>query len=447
MNIVIVGAGKLGKTLAYTLLRGNHSVTVIDKNDKKLEKLSLQMDIQTVNANGKEVAVLKDLNIAACDYLIAVTSFDEVNMTIAAFAKKLGCKHVIARVREPEHMGQLDFIKDTMKIDYLVNPDLAISNEIYKFLVEKHSLNNGIFSSAGISMIEFSAKMIPNLIGLPLHQTNNIFPNMLVVAISRKGKIIIPSGDDIITDADSLYVIGKREPIGELNEKVHEEGRYNNLQKVMIIGGGKTGLFLAQKLSKFGISVKIIERKLDRCYYLADRLENVMILHGDGTDRQLLEDESIQDMDGFVTATGFDEDNLLLALMAKEYNIDEVVAKVSRSIYAPLVSKLGVDMAVNPIDIVTSNIAKTIQGRKKFITNQLVQGQAEITEFVASSNMKIANRPLKNINIPKGVIIGAIHRGHEEIIPDGNTVIRDGDRVVIFSLLTAVPEMAIFIRE
>ena len=446
MNIVIVGAGKLGKTLAYTLLSGNHSVTVIDKNEKKLEKMALQMDIMTVTANGKEVSVLKDLNISMCDYLIATTGNDELNITISAFAKKLGCKHVIARVRDPEHMAQINFIKDTMKIDYLVNPDLAVSNEIYKFLVEKHSLKNGIFSSAGISLIEFKAKMLPNVIGLPLHETNDIFPKMLVAAISRKGKIIIPNGDEIITEYDSLYVIGKKGPIDELNEKVHEKGKYNNLQKVMIIGGGKTGLYLAQKLSDFGISVKIIEKQLDRCYYLAERLENVMILHGDGTDRQLLEDENIQDMDGFITATGFDEDNLLLALMAKDYNINDVVAKVSRGIYAPLVSKLGVDMAVNPIDIVTSNIAKTIHGKKKFIANQLVQGQAEITEIVASSNMKISNRPLKNIHLPKGVIIGAIHRGHEEIIPDGNTMILDGDRVLIFSLLTAVPEMAVFTR-
>ena len=446
MNIVIVGAGKLGKNLAYTLLSGNHSVTVIDKNEKKLEKMALQMDIMTVNADGKEVVVLKDLNVSNCDYLIATTGVDELNITIAAFAKKLGCKHVIARVRDPEHMAQIDFIKDTMKIDYLVNPDLAISNEIYKFLVEKHALKNGIFSSAGVSLIEFKARNLPNLVGLPLYKTNDIFPNMLVAAISRKGKIIIPSGDDIVSDCDSLYVIGKKAPIAELNDKVHEKGKYNNLQKVMIIGGGKTGLYLAQKLSNFGISVKIIEKSLERCYYLAERLDNVMILHGDGTDRQLLEDENIQDMDAFITATGFDEDNLLLALMAKEYNINDVVAKVSRSIYAPLVSKLGVDMAVNPIDIVISNIAKTIHGKKRFITNQLVQGQAEITEIVASSNMKIANRPLKSMNIPKGVIIGAIHRGHEEIIPDGDTIIQDGDRVLIFSLLTAVPEMAVFTR-
>lgn len=427
MNIVIVGAGRLGKKLAYALLSGNHSVTVIDKNEKQLQKMALQMDIMTVVADGKEISVLKEIHISSYDYLIATTSNDELNITIAAFAKKLGCKFVIARVRDPEHMDQFDFIRDTMHIDQLINPDLAITNEIYKFLVEKYTLSNGIFSSGKISLIEFKAKNMPKLKGLSLQDVNTILPGMLVVALSRNGKVIIPHGDDVIAENDFLYVIGEKDPIIKLNNEVHEIGTYTNLQKVMIIGGGKTGLYLAKRLSDFGISVKIVERDLARCHYLAEKLENVMILHGDGTDRQLLEEENIQEMDGFVTATGYDEDNLLLALMAKEYNIADVIAKVSRGIYTELVSNLGVDMAINPLDIVTSNIAKMIQGKKKIISNQLVQGQAEITEIIASHNMKIANKPLKNIKLPKGVIIGAVHRGSEVIIPDGNTVIHEGD--------------------
>lgn len=446
MNIVIVGAGRLGKKLAYALLSGNHSVTVIDKNEKQLQKMALQMDIMTVVADGKEISVLKEIHISSYDYLIATTSNDELNITIAAFAKKLGCKFVIARVRDPEHMDQFDFIRDTMHIDQLINPNLAITNEIYKFLVEKYTLSNGIFSSGKISLIEFKAKNMPKLKGLSLQDVNTILPGMLVVALSRNGKVIIPHGDDVIAENDFLYVIGEKDPIIKLNNEVHEIGTYTNLQKVMIIGGGKTGLYLAKRLSDFGISVKIVERDLARCHYLAEKLENVMILHGDGTDRQLLEEENIQEMDGFVTATGYDEDNLLLALMAKEYNIADVIAKVSRGIYTELVSNLGVDMAINPLDIVTSNIAKMIQGKKKIISNQLVQGQAEITEIIASHNMKIANKPLKNIKLPKGVIIGAVHRGSEVIIPDGNTVIHEGDRVLIFSLLTAMPEMAVYTR-
>lgn len=442
MNIAIVGAGKLGKSLAYALSSGNHSVTIVDKNEKSLSKLALEMDIMTIAANAKDTSFLKELHIENYNYLIATTDNDELNILISSFAKKLGCKSVIARVRDPEHMKQFDFIKSSMNIDHIVNPDMAITNEIYKYLVEKYTLSNGIFSSGKVSLIEFKAKNMPSIIGISLSNVNKVLKNMLVVAISRKGKVIVPQGDDIVLDTDALYVIGLQEPIIKLNSKVHEAGTYTNLQKVMIIGGGKTGLYLAKRLSAFGIAVKIIERDLDRCRYLAEKLDDVMILHGDATDRQLLEDESIAEMDGFVTATGYDEDNLLLALMAKEYGIEDVIAKVSRGIYTELVSNLGVDMALNPIDIVTGNLTKLIQGKHRIISNQLVQGQAEITEIIASKHMKISNKPIRELNLPHGVIIGAIHRGSDVIIPDGNTIIRENDRVLIFSLLTALSEMA-----
>lgn len=448
MNIAIVGAGKMGKKIASALLEGDHSITVIDIDEKKLQTLGLQMDIMTIVGNAKEVSVLKDLHVSSFDYLLTMTDNDELNIIVAAFAKKLGCKSVIARVRDPEHMGQFDFIKETMKIDHIVNPDMAISNEIYKYLVEKYTLSNGVFTSGKAALIEFKAKHLPDILDRPLSEIikdTTTLKDKIIVAASRNGKVIVPHGDSIIHTTDALYVIGEQKPILDLNSKVHEVGTYTNLQKVMIIGGGKTGLYLAQKLSKFGISVKIIERDLKRCHYLAEKLNNVMILHGDATDANLLEEENISEMDGFVTATGFDEDNLLLALMAKSYGIDDVIAKVSRGIYADLVSILGVDMALNPLDIITSNIIRIIQGSKKIISSQLVQGQAEIMEIQATSHMKITHRELHSLNLPKGVIIGAIHRGSDIIIPSGDTKVREGDRVLIFSLLSELPELEKFI--
>lgn len=439
MDIAIVGAGKMGQKVANALLGGDHSVTVIDPSEKTLQKLALQMDIMTVVGNGKQVSVLKDLQISHFDFLLALTGNDELNITIAAFAKKLGCKQVIARVREPEHMDQFDFIKSTMGIDFLVNPDMAISNEIYKYLVEKYTLANGVFTTGKAALIEFKAKHLPQVIDKPISDVAvmpGILDNMLIVAISRNGKVIVPHGDAIIRYGDALYVIGEQKPIMELNKTVHEKGTYTGLQKVMVIGGGKTGLYLAKKLSRFGVSVKLIERDLARCHYLAEKLDNVIILHGDATDANLLEEENIKDMDGFVTATGFDEDNILLALMAKSFGIEDVIAKVSRGIYTELVSTLGVDMALNPIDIITSNILKIVRGKTRVISSQLVQGQAEITEIIATSKMPISGKPLRDLNLPSSLLIGAIHRGTEIIIPKGDTVIQNGDRILIFSLLS-----------
>lgn len=446
MKIAIVGAGKLGLKVTEALLGGDHSVTIIDQDDAVLQRLTSHLDVMTVNANAKETKILKNLGIATYDYLIAVTDSDETNIVIAAFAKRLGCPKVIARVRDPEHMGQLGFIKETMGIDSIVNPDLSITVEIYKYLVEKYTLSNGIFSSGKVSLLEFSSGKMPQLIGLSMHEVGSVLGNMLVAAISRNGKVIIPHGDTIIHPEDGLYVIGERMPIMELNSQVHEKGKYTDLQKVMIVGGGKTGYYLAGKLAEFGVAVKIIEVDKNRCHYLSTHLEDVMILHGDATDLDLLEEENLDEMDAFVTATGYDEENLLLALMAKRHGIEDVIAKVSRESYSDLIESMGIDMALNPLDITASTILRFVQGSKRVISSVLIQGQAEIMEIVASDHMRLVDAPLRELDLPSGVIVAAIHRGLSVIIPDGDTIIEEGDRVIIFSLLTEIPELEKMIK-
>lgn len=437
MKVIIVGAGKLGLKVATALIGGDHAVTIIDTDEELLQKISSQIDVMTLNANAKEIKTLKRIGIASYDFLITTTGNDETNIVIASFAKSLGCSKVIARVRDPEHMQQINFIKDVMDIDHIVNPDLSITVEIYKYLAEKYTLSNGIFSSGKVSLIEFSVDRFEELIDSSITEVTHLLPNMLVVAISRNGKVIIPKGDTTILKDDDLYVIGQKEPILELNEKVHEKGKYNDLQKVMIIGGGKTGFYLAKMLSEFGAAVKVIEKDKERCHYLSAHLNDVMILHGDATDLTLLEEENLDLMDAVVTATGFDEENLLLALTAKRHGIEDVIAKVSRASYGEIISGMGIDVALNPLDITTSNIIRFVQGSKKILSSQLIQGQAEIMEIIATHHMKILNKPLKELNLPDGIIIAAIHRGSEQaIIPDGDTKILEDDRVILLSLLS-----------
>ena len=441
MKVAIVGAGKLGVKVATALLGGDHYITVIDKNEAVLNRISQQMDVMTVAGNGKNIKLLENCGITSFDFLLASTDSDEKNIIIASFAKKLGCSKVIARVRDPEHMKQLDFIEETMNIDHVVNPDLSITMEIYKYLVEKYTLTNGIFSSGKVAMVQFNVKKYRKLSGLSMIEVRKVLPNMLIVAISRNGKIIIPHGQTIIEDNDTIYLIGEKSEIHEFHQKVHEKGKYTNLQKVMIVGGGKTGFYLADKLSEFGIAVKVIEKSKERCYYLSTHLDDVMILHGDATDTALLEEENIDEMDAFVTATGFDEENLLLALMAKQRGIEDVISKVSRQSYKNLIEKMGIDMALNPLDIITSTILRYVQGSKRIISSLLIQGQAEIMEIIASDEMKLTNVTLSELDLPDGVLIAAIHRGNRVIIPDGNTVILPDDKVTIFCLLSDIAEV------
>ena len=441
MKIAVVGAGKLGLKIVNALVGGNHSITVIDKNEAILNKISQQYDVLVACGNAKQISLLKRESIHTFDFLIACTDSDEKNIVIASFAKKLGCTKVIARVRDPEHMNQMDFIKETMNIDHIVNPDLGITLEIYKYLVEKYTLTNGIFSSGKVSLVQFKAKRLPRLIDLSMVEVSKVLPNMLVIALSRNGKIIIPHGQTTIEAGDTVYLIGEKNQIAELHRKVYEKGKYTDLQKVMIAGGGKTGYYLADKLSEFGVSVKLIEKSKERCYYLSTHLDDVMVLHGDATDSTLLEEENLDEMDAFVAATGLDEENLLLALIAKQQDIEDVIAKVSRQSYKDLIERMGVDMVLNPLDIVASNILRYIQGSKRIISYLPIQGQAEIMEIIASEDMKLANTPLKHVKLPDGVLVAAIHRGPKVIIPNGDTEILADDKVTIFCLLSDIGEL------
>lgn len=446
MKIAVIGAGKLGTKVIEALLGGDHSITVIDKSEAVLDKLNSHMDIMTVPGDGREVKLLKSLGVGSFDFLVAATDMDEKNIVIASFAKKIGCKKVIARVRDPEHLRQLDFIKETAGIDYIVNPDNVITDEIYKYLVEKYALDNGIFTSGKASMLEFEVKRMPSLIGLSMPKFSSALPGILAIAISRNGKVLVPHGDTIIEEDDSLYIMGSRQYISDLGRRINVKDKNVNLQKVMIIGGGKTGFYLAKKLAEVGTSVKVIEISKERCHYLAANLEDVMVLNGDATDITLLEDENLNEMDAVVTATGFDEENLLLALIAKQHGIEDVIAKVSRDSYAGLTGTMGIDVALNPLDISASNILRMVQGSRHLISSHLIQGQAEIIEVQAGDHMAIMNVPLKELKLPQSILVVAIDRNDELIIPSGDTRIQEGDKAIILCLLSEVPALEKLLR-
>ena len=441
MDVAIVGCGKLGSKVAEALADGDYAVTLIDKNDEALERLAQQLDVMTVNEDARKISVLEELGIDKFEFLLASTGNDERNITIASFAKKLGCKHVIARVRDPEHMNQFDFIKEALDIDSIVNPDMSVTVEIYKYLVEKYAMSHGIFTSGKIALTEFPAESYQSLIGLTIADIREVMPNINVCAISRAGKVILPGKNDEIKENDYIYVLGDKDVISQLHKKIHTDEESFRLNNVMIIGGGKTGYYLAKKLEEYGTSVKVVEHNLDRCRYLSTNLENVMVLHGEGTDIDLLEEENLDSMDAFITATGFDEENLLLALTAKHHGINDVISIVSHENYKDLISQMGVDMVLNPLDITTSNILRYIQGSNKIISSVLIEGQAEIMELIVNSKMKMLGVPISQLDLPSDVLIAAIHRGNNVIFPDDDTEIELNDRVILLNLLTGIGDI------
>ena len=438
MKVAILGAGKLGIKLTEALLDGDYDITLVDNSEDKLNSLAQQYDVLTVPGDAKTVELLKEINVDTFDFLFSCTTSDDANILAASIAKALGCPRVAARVRDPDHMMQMDFICEHFNIDMLVNPDILITSEIYRYLVEKYTLSNGIYTSHRLGLIEFEASHYPALIGLNLIEFRNKFPELIMASISRGGKLIIPHGNDIIQSHDMLYLMGNRQNILDLAKTVHGKLRSSNGRKVMIIGGGKTGYYLALRLAEYGSYVKIIEADKKRCHYLSEKLNNVMVINGDGTDMTLLEEEDFDSMDAFVTATNHDEENLLLALNAKNRGIEDVISKISHESYSDLISKLDLDMVLNPLDITTSTILRHIRGSNRVISSVLLQGQAELLEIYAEKGMNCINVPLKDIDLPDYVLVAAIYRGVETLIPKGDTRILPGDKVVLVCLLSNI---------
>ncbi|MBE6036398.1 MAG: Trk system potassium transporter TrkA [Clostridiales bacterium] len=441
MKIAVIGAGKLGLTITEALLGGGNEITLIDKDAEVLQKAETKMDLLTVTSNAKNPEVLRELRIGSYDYVIAVTDQDEKNMAICRFAKEMGCSRTIARIRDPEYVNELNFIKKTFYIDMTVNPDLSMANEIHRYLVQKYNLSDGLFASGKIAIIQFTAEKMPSICNKKLKEVGPTLGMALIVAISRNGKIIIPNGETEILPTDDIYMLGMEGPVRAFSELVREKRTKISAKKVMIAGGGKAGFYLADSLSKEGFFVKIIDSNRERCEYLSEHLDNVLVLCGDATDVNLLEEEDIDGMDAFVTLTGFDEENLLLAMLAHERNVEDVVAKVSRKSYGDLVKRLGISMALSPTDITVSHILRFMQGSRRIIFSKLIQGQAEFVELVADKKMDILNTPLSQISLPENVLIAAIHRGDEIIIPRGGTEIKAGDHVIVFCLLSQLPAL------
>lgn len=437
MKIAIIGAGKLGISVTEALISGDYDITLVDTNEEKLNVVSQQYDILTYVGDANRISLLKDLGINNYDFLISCTSSDDTNIFAASSAKALGCKKVVARVTAPEHMNQTDFICQNFNIDSIINPDMLITGEIYRYLVDKYSLDNGIYTNKRIALIEIKASQEPKVIGKPISEFRNVLPNTLVVGVSRHGKVIIPHGNDSIEDGDVLYLVGEKKEMLSYAKKFSQEQK-TNAQKVMIVGGGRTGYFLAQKLSEYGALVKLLEVDRKRCTYLSNNLKNVMVLNGNGTDMKLLEDENLDEMDAFVAATGFDEENLLIALAAKNHGIEDVISKVSHDNYNDLISELGIDVILNPMEISASAILRIISGSKRVLSSVLLQGQAELLEIYVDENMSLINTHLSDLEIPDYAIIAAINRGTKTIIPTGEDVIMPGDHLIIVCLLSHI---------
>ena len=440
MKALIVGVGKLGFKLAGALLDEGYEICVIDNNEDVIENVSNVLDVFSVCANALDFGVLMELDISTFDIVISTTTNDEANVILCSISKKLGAKYSIARVRDPEYRKYLKFMSDELDIDYIINPEYATAKVIDKYLLKKYQLYANEVAGGKIRLVEFNIGQDPEFIGKKLIDLNT-FDKLIVAAISRDGKAIVPNGMTELKSDDVILLSGITEDIEAFDKKYSGISKEKTVRKVMILGGGKVGFYLASLLVNEKIDVTVIELNRDKCVNIKEKLPGVEVINGDGTDINLLEEEMFHTFDAYVAATGIDEANLLMSLVVKRAGIYKSVAKISRTNYDGIIDKLNIDAVFNKSYITASEILKVIRGNDSQAVSLLLNAQVECNEFILKKKLAICGKSLKDLALPKGILFIALIRGEETIVPNGDTVLEDGDKAVVFATKNEIRNM------
>ncbi|MCD1147970.1 Trk system potassium transporter TrkA [Peptoniphilus sp. KCTC 25270] len=431
MKVILVGAGKMGLRLARSLVEEGVEVTVIDENPDVIQQVNNSLDVLTVTGNALDFSIFKELKIETYDLMIATVSSDESNVLLASISKRMGCKMSVARVRDPQYHKQIRFIKEELEIDYVINPDHATAMAIEKYLLKRYSLMSDEFAGGKVKLVEFNVSQESDFVGKSLMELKGL-DTLLVSAVSRRGETIIPNGRTILEENDVILVIGARKDVDEFDRTHSNVNAVKPVKNVLILGGGKLGHYLGQLLTEDNINVTIIENNLERAKDLKDLVPKAMVIHGDGTNFDTIREETLHNTDAFVAATGIDETNILMALSMKQEGISKSVAKISRPNFNGILDRLHLDAAFNPSFITASVILKLVRGKDALSINLMIDGDAEITEIKLSHGLPILDTPLKELHMPKGILISAIVRDGEVIIPNGNAELKANDRIIVF---------------
>lgn len=430
MRVIIIGAGKVGYNLALNLSKENHDVVIIDNDQETLNRAEENLDVLCIKGNGVSTHILLEAGIQDTNLLIAVTNSDEINMVCCLTAKKLGAPNTIARIRDPEYAHELTMLKEEIGLDMVINPEHAAADEIARNISFPAAVNVESFAKGRVKMIEVKVTEDMPIAGVKLKDMSSKIPHpILVGAVVRNGEVIVPNGEFQIETDDSVYILGN--PSGIMNFFKGWSQYSNKVRNVMIVGAGRIAYYLTKLLYEMGAKVKIIEINREKCTEFAELLPHTLLINGDGTDEEVLLSENIGEMDVFISLTGMDEENLISALIAKQNGAKRVVSKISRMNYMGVVSKLGIDNVICPKIITTNQILKYVRGNSIESLYRIVEGQAEILEFISKEDSEILNIPLKKLKLPKDVLVATIVRKDEVVIPRGNDVIRKGDRVII----------------
>lgn len=441
MKILIIGAGEIGYELASVLSKEKHDVIVLDRAKDCLDKVTQNLDVLAIEGNATSAKDLVEAGVGDCDIVIAVTSIDEVNMIASMMSKRLGAEMVIARIRSDELSRPDAPLKPIdLGIDVIIHPEFSAAQEIVR-LIKRASASDLINLADGkIQIIGLRIAKDSPLVGQTLQEYAENHPefDFRVVAIGRKNLTIIPDGNIQIQPLDHLFVLAETSNIPKVVETTGKAKL--EIERVMIAGGTPVGSMIARLLCKErkNINIKLIEPDYETAENLAGELRDVLVLHGNPTDPSLLTSEGITDTDAFISVTEDEESNIISCLMAKHLEVKKTVALVSKPDYIPLSQTIGLDAAVNKKSAASNEIHRYVREGRVIAVASLQGIKAEVIELQANKGAKITKKPLKNITLPEGSVIGGILRnGHVEIAV-GSSKIQPDDRVTIFCLPEAV---------
>lgn len=436
MKIIVVGCGKVGFALVEQLNKEGHQITVVDKNSDRLKTALANLDVMTYVGDGSSYSTLNAAGIRNADLMIAVMDSDEKNLLCSVIAKKAGNCRTVARVRNPIYNPEIDFLKRELDVDMIFNPELASAEEISRLFNFPYATKIDVFSNRKVELVHFKIKLESQLKNLKISDIRAKYHcGVLVCMVNRNDSVTIPGGDFVLEEGDTIGIVGARPEINNFFRMFGVGTR--KLTDALIVGGGKIGYYLAKSLTESGIKVKVIECNSERCDFLAEALPQADIIHGDGTDRNLLLEEGLEQTSGFAALTSIDEENILLSLFAHSKVSSKTITKINRINFDEVIKQLHLDTIINPNLISTELILQFVRSaectRDSNVENlrKLEGGKAEALEFVVRENSDVVGIPLMNLKRKKGILICCINRQDKIIIPGGSDSILVGDRVIV----------------
>lgn len=447
MKVIVCGAGQVGSGIARQLARERNDVTVIDQSPERISEISETLDVRTVTGYASYPQILDQAGAAEADMLIAVTLADEVNMVACQVAHSLfDVPMKVARIRAQNYLEpqwQNLFTRDHMPIDVIISPEVEVGKAVLRRLDLPGAFEKQSFAEDKVGFVGITLEEDCPVVNTPLRQLTELFPDLraVVVGVSRDGKLFVPTTEDQMAVGDQIYLVADSDHVRRaLSIFGHEE---SEARRVIIVGGGNIGRYLARQIEEQqgATSVKIIEADRNRAIAAADELKKSTVLLGNGLNQDLLREAGIQDTETIVALTNDDEVNILTCMMAKHEGCERTLCLLNNRNYGPLMNTLGIDAFVDPRATTVSTILQHVRRGRIRGLHSIEDGAGEIVEGEALETSPLVGQPLREIGLPKGMRIGAVVKDTEVIIPRGDTVIEQGDRVIIFALAELIPKV------